>query len=89
MLADRGVRKDPKRGNYELTGKGSANHDKEKQCQMAVYSSHAVRQEYTDSDGKCLVGYSDGQLSDNIYTDTQGKNDTYLLSSKAQAAGGD
>lgn len=85
VFADRGVRKDPGKGNYELTGKASANHREKPQCQNIVGGAHGVTKEYTDSNGTCLVGYINGTLGDNIYTDTKGEMDTYLLSSKAQA----
>ena len=88
VFADRGVRKDPKRGDYELTGQASANHPKTPGCQMVLGGAHGVQKEYTEPDGNCMVGYSDGELGDNIYTDTEGKNDTYLLSSGPQAGGG-
>ena len=89
VLADRGARKDPGKGNYKLSGKASANHPKESGCQNILGGSHGVSREYTDPDGKCLVGYINGTLGDNIYTDTEGENDTYLLSSKAQAGESD
>ena len=88
ILADRGVRKDTKHGNYKLTGEGSANHPMEPGCQNVV-AAHGVSTHFSDANGKCLVGYSDGVLGDNIYTDAMGKNDTYLLSSKAQAGQSD
>ena len=89
VLADRGERTDPGRGNYELTGKASANHDMKPACQNVVGSTHGVTKEYTDAKGTCMVGYINGTLGDNIYTDTKGENDTYLLSSKAQAGRSD
>ena len=47
-------------------------------------ANHGVISSYSDSKSKCMVGYVNGELGDNIYSDTIGANDTYLLSSEAQ-----
>ncbi len=95
IFADRGERLAPNKGNYQLTGNGSADHyfmqkgsgcrgSREERYQNIILADHSVQRFPSDSRGECLVGYIDGELGDNIYSDSLGEDDTYLLSSKAQ-----
>lgn len=95
IFADRGERLNPSAGYYQLTGNGSANHcfvqkgrgcrgRREERYQNVVTGAHGVVKAFSDSRDECLVGYVNGELGDNIYSDTIGANDTYLLSSEAQ-----
>jgi len=106
VMADRGVRD----ANLAYTGNASDNHSMTPACQNVIGGAHGVLKEYTetsddttrptsgsyDETGKCMVGYSDGFLYDNIYDDDDQPdadgdgiiNDTYLLSSSANAGGG-
>ena len=85
VFADRGVLKEPASGDYELTGEASANHTMWRGCQNVACADGSVSKVRSKSEAKCMVGCINGTLGDNIYTDTEGENDTYLLSSKAQA----
>ena len=96
IFADRGERLNPAGGYYQLTGNANAIHNsgargggcrgtgKGLKSQMVVGGGHGVTKEFNDARSECLVGYVDGELGDNIYTDTIGVSDTYLLSSEAQ-----
>lgn len=83
VFADRGQRTDPANSNYRLTGKAGANHPTAPGSQNVLGVAHGVVVVYSKTD-ECMAGYIDGELGDNIYTDSLGENDTYLLSSKAQ-----
>ena len=95
VFADRGERLNPSAGYYQLTGNGSANHyfvqkgrgcrgRREERHQNVVTGAHGVFKASSDSRDECMIGYIDGESGDNIYSDTVGADDTYLLSSKAQ-----
>lgn len=95
VFADRGERLAPAKGNYQLTGNGNANHcyvqkgsgcqgGRDERFQNVLLADHTSQRFPCDSRGECLVGYIDGELGDNIYSDSLGEDDTYLLSSEAQ-----
>lgn len=96
VFADRGYRTDPDGGDYEYLdsgdgNRGSANHSMTPALQNVVGGAHGVVREYSNTAGICLAGYSDEILGDNIYEDDDigaDANDTYLLSSSANAASG-
>ena len=88
IYADRGQRVDPGNADYayKTSAVASANHNMNPACQNVVGGAHGVTKEYTDSNGECMVGYSNGDLGDNIYMDDDqiaDASDTYLLSSDA------
>ncbi len=83
VFADRGQRTDPANGNYQLPGNASDKHSDPPACQNVLGAAHGVVVVYSEAD-ECMAGYINGELGDNIYTDSLGEDDTYLLSSKAQ-----
>ena len=98
VFGDRGKRTDPDNDDYEYDSYASANHDMKPGCQMILGGAHGVKKEYTetsnnpdtayDETNRCMVGYSNAQLYDNIYTDddqSADANDTWLLSSDGNA----
>ena len=63
-------------------GEHGENHAMAPPCQMIVGGAHGVVRDFSDgdADGAGLgIGYVDGTLGDNIYTDTADADDTYLL----------
>lgn len=99
ILADRGERD----ADLTYTGFASGNHIMKPALQNFVGGAHGVERAYTETSDDpdpnrpddetdcCYVGYSDRLFYDNIYdNDDQGANanDTYLLSSSANAGAG-
>lgn len=85
VFAERGLRSDPAGGDYELTGEASANHTMTPGGQNVVNGAHGVTWVPSEGDpAECTVGYVDGVLGNNIYSDEVG-SDSFMLSSEAQA----
>ena len=74
VFADRGV-----------AGEHGYNHPMPPGCQMVVGGAHGVVKDFSDGVAKADggtgigIGYADGVLEDNIYTDESGVDDTFLM----------
>ena len=83
-FGDRGDRLNPDKGDYRLTGQASGNHSTSPAGQNVLMANNEFLTFCRDSESKCLVGYINGELGDNIYSDSLGEDDTFLLSSEVQ-----
>ncbi len=86
VFGDRGELNDA--GAY--TDFAGGNHPMLPAMQNVLGGAHGSVVAYSETTGtmkdKCIVGYSDGELGDNIYSDNTTTDDTYLISSSANVA---